>query len=61
MAEILQTIDCLKPVWIRDYVEYNEDRFGYVIEIIGNNDAWIREAPETGRVTMDKVKKTRYV
>ena len=48
---------CLfKSVWVRDYVQYNEDKFGYVIEIIDNNNVQIREAIETRRVTIDGVK-----
>ena len=36
MSEILKTIDYLKSIQVGDYVQYNEDKFGYVIEIIDN-------------------------
>ena len=55
MTVILQTIDYLKSVWIGDYIQYNENKVGYVIEIIDNNNVWIWEATESWRTTMDKV------
>ena len=38
MTVILQTIDYLKFRTIEDYVQYNEDKVGYVIEIIDNDN-----------------------
>ena len=55
MAAILRTIDCLKSVRIGDYVQYDEDKFGYVIEITNNDKVLIREASETRRVELDEV------
>ena len=38
MSAILRTIDYLKSVRIGDYVQYNDDQFGYVIEIIDDDN-----------------------
>ena len=56
MSAILWTIDYLKFVRIGDYVQYNDDKFGYVIEIIDDTNIRIREATVLWRTTMDKVK-----
>ena len=52
MSAILWTIDYLKFVRIGDYVQYNDDKFGYVIEIIDDDNVRIREAIEIRRVEM---------
>ena len=55
MSAILTTIDYLKSFRIEDYFQYNEDKFGYVIEMIDNDKVLIREASETRRVELDEV------
>ena len=57
MSAILRTIDYLKSVRIGDYVQYNDEQFGYVIEIIDDDNVRIREATETRRVEMDVVER----
>ena len=56
MSAIPPTIDYLKSVRIGDYVQYNDDQFGYVIEIIDDDNVQIKEAIEWLRATMDEVK-----
>ena len=56
MSAIFQAICYSKSVRIGDYVQYNEDRFGYFIEIIDDINVQIRGTTDSLRTTMDEIK-----
>ena len=41
------TINCIRSVWVEDYVHWSEDKLGYVIDIVNDNYVKIKEVIET--------------
>ena len=49
MTTIVHTTDCMWSNQVWDFVQYSEDKIGYMITIIDNSCVKIREATETRR------------